>query len=94
MELIGGWYFNWISRPTEIPVFNVTCHPESKQTWEYVLNEGRKLVKEYPFEAGLWYPGGGITTNKFMHQLNLNLFQWGPAYVIDFMLMIFGQKQL
>jgi alcohol-forming fatty acyl-CoA reductase len=61
----------------------VTCHPENKQPWGYVLEEGRKLNQQYPMEAGLWYPGGDITTNKFVHELNVALFHWGPAYLID-----------
>lgn len=81
-------------RPSEIPVFNVTCHPESKQTWRYILEEGRKMVQKYPFEFGLWLPGGDITLNKKLHQLNVALFHWGPAYLIDFLMFCFGQKRL
>ncbi|CAG9797074.1 unnamed protein product [Chironomus riparius] len=80
-------------KPSEIPVFNVTCHPESKQTWEYILEEGRKMVQKYPFEFGLWLPGGGITMNKKLHKLNVALFHWGPAYLIDFLMFCFGQKR-
>jgi fatty acyl-CoA reductase len=81
-------------RPTEVPVFNVTCHPESKQPWGFILEVGRLMVRDYPFEFGLWIPGGGITTNKRFHQLNVALFHWLPAYVIDFLLFCFGQKRL
>lgn len=58
------------------------------------MNTGRSLVLDVPFEVGLWYPGGGITTNKFMHQLNVALFHWMPAYFIDFLMYCFGQKRL
>lgn len=37
----------------------------------------------YPMEAGLWYPGGDITTNELVHKINVALFHWGPAYLID-----------
>lgn len=78
----------------ELPVFNVTCNPESKRTWGYVLEEGRKMNQQYPLEAGLWYPGGDITTNKLVHKTNVVLFHWGPAYLIDFLMFCFGQKRL
>lgn len=52
------------------------------------------MNKLYPFEAGLWYPGGDITTNKLVHQINVALFHWGPAYLIDFLMLCFGQKRL
>ncbi|CRL03600.1 CLUMA_CG016511, isoform A, partial [Clunio marinus] len=77
----------------EIPVFNVTCNPGSKRPWGEVLMEGRKMNELYPFEAGLWYPGGDITTNKFAHKLNVALFHWGPAYLIDGLMFLFGQKR-
>jgi hypothetical protein len=43
-----------ICRQVEVPVFNVTCNPNNKQTWGFVLEEGRKMNEKYPFEAGLW----------------------------------------
>lgn len=75
--------FYCFKRPKEIPVFNVTCHPDNKKTWGYVLEEGRKLNEQYPMEAGLWYPNGDITTNALVHKINVALFHWGPAYLID-----------
>lgn len=78
----------------EIPVFNITC-PESKRTsWGEVLEEGKRIVYEYPFEAGVWYPDGGITTSKIVHTINVILFHWLPAYFIDFIMLILGQKRL
>jgi alcohol-forming fatty acyl-CoA reductase len=47
-------------KPAEIPVFNVTGNPESKRTWRFALEEGRKLVHEVPLEVGLWYPGNNF----------------------------------
>lgn len=81
-------------KPKETPVFNVTCHPESKRPWGYVLEQGRVMNKEFPYEVGLWYPGGDITTNAFVHNINVALFHWGPAYVIDGLMFLFGQKRL
>lgn len=47
-----------------------------------------------PFSQSLWFPDCTLTTNKFYYQLNALLFQWIPAYFIDFLLLIFGQKRL
>lgn len=78
----------------DIPVYNITC-PETKRTsWGEVLNEGKRIVYEYPFEAGVWYPDGDITTSKITHLINVTLFHWLPAYLIDFLMLIFGQKRL
>lgn len=45
-------------RPKNVPVFNITCCESKKVTWRFVLEEGKRLAYEYPFEAGLWYPDG------------------------------------
>jgi alcohol-forming fatty acyl-CoA reductase len=57
------------------------------------LNTGRKLNYEYPFEAGLWYPGGGMTLNYFKHYAILVICQWIPALLIDFLMLIFFQPR-
>lgn len=83
-----------LCRPKHIPVFNVTCSDSKKVTWREVLDLGRDLNVQYPFEAGVWYPGGDMTTNKLVHTLKLFFFQWVPAYIIDFLMFCFGQPRL
>lgn len=85
--------FSTVYRPVEIPVYHVTCDENKKTPWKVVLEEGRRLNNDYPFEIGLWYPGGGITTNKFLHKMNVALWHWGPAYLIDGLMFIFRQKR-
>ncbi|XP_055374528.1 uncharacterized protein LOC129607522 [Condylostylus longicornis] len=80
-------------KPESIPVYNMTCPEEKKVTWKFVMDLGKKIGYEHPFEAGLWYPDGNITTNYFVHMLNVILFMWIPAYLIDFLLLIAGQKR-
>lgn len=78
----------------EMPVFNVTCCESQKTTWKRVLELGESINAEYPIEAGVWYPGGSMTTSVVMHTMRAILFHWFPAYVIDFLLFCFGQKRL
>lgn len=59
-----------------------------------VIEMSKKINKEYPFNAGLWYPNPTITTNKLYHQINVLLFHWLPAYLLDFLMLILGQKRL
>lgn len=80
-------------KPIEIPVYNVTVSEKKKTKMSWVLETGKKINFDFPFEAGLWYPDGGITTNKFKHQLNVIFFHWLPAYFIDFLMLILGQKR-
>lgn len=62
--------------------------------WGEAIEMGKKIGYEYPMELCLWYPDGCITTNRLHHQINVILFHWLPAYFIDFILFILGQKRL
>lgn len=81
-------------RPKNIPVYNVTCCESQKKTWQDIIDNGKNICYAYPFEAGLWYPDGNITTSQIVHTLNVVFFHWLPAYLIDFLLLCFGQKRL
>ncbi|XP_017484385.1 PREDICTED: putative fatty acyl-CoA reductase CG5065 isoform X1 [Rhagoletis zephyria] len=80
-------------RPKNVPVFNLTVPDAKKRTWKWVMDVGRDLGMKYPFEIGLWYPDGHITTNKIYHWFCVIMFMWLPAYIIDFLLAIFGQRR-
>lgn len=80
-------------RPKEIPVYNVTLHESRRLTNKFSFDMSNKLRWEMPFSQSLWYPDCTLTTNKFYYQLNALLFQWIPAYFIDFLFLIFGQKR-
>lgn len=77
-----------------MPVYNLTPSKKVPPLWGEVIAIGRDINYEHPFEAGLWYPAGGFTTNKYYHYLVVFLFQWIPALFIDFLLMCFFQKRL
>lgn len=72
----------------------MTCSDNKKVTWREVLDNGKQIANEYPFEAGVWYPGGDMTTNRFAHAYRVFLFHLIPAYLIDFLMLCFGQKRL
>lgn len=63
-------------------------------TWGEILEKGRQIVYEYPFEGQVWYPDGDIRSNKFVHNIFIFFFQIIPAYLIDFLMLIFRQKRL
>lgn len=78
----------------DVAVYNLTCSDQKKMTWGEVISHGKRISYEYPFEAGVWYPNGTITTNKLEHLLKIVLFHWLPAYLIDFLMLVMGQKRL
>lgn len=82
------------SRPKEMSVICINTHKEYQKTWGEALSKGRSIALAHPFEAGLWYPNGSLTTNQLLHGFRLFFFQWIPAYFIDFLLFCLGKPRL
>ncbi|XP_020290792.1 putative fatty acyl-CoA reductase CG5065 [Pseudomyrmex gracilis] len=76
-----------------IPVYNITQGNVRPITWGEMLEKGRKIIYDYPFEGQAWYPDGDIRTNKYVHNLFVFFFHIIPAYLIDFLMLIFRQKR-
>ncbi|KAK0084560.1 hypothetical protein PV325_006789 [Microctonus aethiopoides] len=81
------------TRQKNIPVFNVTQSGVVPITWSEVVEKGKRVAYDYPFDAGIWYPGGDIRSSKFVHNLFVFFFHILPAYFIDFLMLIFRQKR-
>jgi hypothetical protein len=78
----------------DIPVYNMTLDETKRITYGEFFNIANAMKWEIPFSVSLWYPNATITLNRYWYFLNIILFQWIPAYFVDFLLMIFGQKRL
>ncbi|XP_011864992.1 PREDICTED: putative fatty acyl-CoA reductase CG5065 isoform X2 [Vollenhovia emeryi] len=76
-----------------IPVINVTQGNIKRLTWAEVLEKGRERLYEYPFDGVIWYPDGDIRSSKCVHNLFIFFFHIIPAYLIDFLMLIFLQKR-
>lgn len=81
-------------RPKEVPVFNLTNDGVVHITWGEVLDKGRKVVYDNPFEMQIWYPDGDMRSSKLVHDIYCIFLHWFPAYLIDFLMFIFRQKRL
>ncbi|KAI8127244.1 putative fatty acyl-CoA reductase [Lucilia cuprina] len=91
--IVIPYEFNKGKRPAEVPVYNITNAEHRKMLGGTVIEMSKRINKEYPFNAGLWYPNPTVTTNKLYHQFNVLMFHWLPAYFLDFLMLIFGQKR-
>ncbi|KAK7788972.1 hypothetical protein R5R35_013984 [Gryllus longicercus] len=76
----------------ETPVYNLTSGDMVHMTWGEVLEVGRKLVYEEPFEGVVWYPDGDIRDSRLAHELIVFFFHTLPAYFIDLLLLLALQK--
>jgi fatty acyl-CoA reductase len=81
-------------RPKEIPVYNITSSSVKRITFREMLDKGRKVVHDNPFEMMLWYPDGNMRSSRLVHNIYVIFLHFLPAYFIDFLLFIFRQKRL
>lgn len=83
-----------LSRSEVIPVYNVNIGHQKPTTWGEVLTIAKDYGRKYPLSWPLWYPNGDITTNVTAHKLKIIFYHLLPAYFIDFVLFLLGQKGL
>ncbi|XP_008183261.1 putative fatty acyl-CoA reductase CG5065 [Acyrthosiphon pisum] len=76
-----------------VPVYNLTQHNLNPITWDTVMSKGREETMKNPFELMLWYPTGSLTSNRFIHTYKVICYHWIPAYLIDGILFLLGQKR-
>lgn len=81
-------------RLTQVPVYNLTQDEVMPMTMGEVLDRGRRIVYENPFEMQIWYPDGDIRSSRLIHEIFCIFLHWIPAYFIDFLLFIFRQRRL
>lgn len=81
-------------RTKEIPVYNLTQDAVIRITMGEILEKGRSVVHENPFEMQVWYPDGDIRSSLFMHTLCCIFMHWLPALLIDFIMVLIRQKRL
>ncbi|XP_032590860.1 putative fatty acyl-CoA reductase CG5065 isoform X2 [Drosophila grimshawi] len=80
-------------RPIDVPVYNITNAEHRKMPMGDVIEMSKRINKQVPLNAGLWYPDACVTTNETYHKFNVAMFHWLPAYLLDFLMLILGQKR-
>lgn len=73
--------------------FNVVLPSKSLMTWGESLETGKRIFYENPLCFSLWYPDGSIKKNYYHHMISLFFFHLLPAYFIDGLLFLLGQKR-
>ncbi|CAK1554852.1 unnamed protein product [Leptosia nina] len=80
-------------KPEVIPIYNINSGHQKPTTWGDVLRIGKEYGRKFPLSWPLWYPNGDITTNYPLHEFKRIFYHLLPAYCIDFLLLIMGQKR-
>ncbi|XP_036147918.1 putative fatty acyl-CoA reductase CG5065 isoform X3 [Monomorium pharaonis] len=79
-------------KSTKPRFLNATANQENPISWGDALEIGKKHFFENPFSQPLWYPGGRLTSSKVLHWLVVIFLQTIPAYVLDILLIVTGNK--
>jgi len=84
---------NVLRRDRERRVFHLTSSTEFKITWAEIIESGRKIVRdEVPFNGVVWYPGGSMKKSRLFHNICVILFHMLPAYLVDALIFLSGNK--
>jgi fatty acyl-CoA reductase len=75
-------------------VYNLTSSSVKRITFREMLDNGRRVVHDNPFEMMLWYPDGKLQSSRLVHCIYVIFLHFLPAYFIDLLLLVFRQKRL
>lgn len=81
-----------LEKPTKPMFLNATMNQENPITWGDAIEIGKKHALANPFSQPLWYPGGRLTTSKILHWFAILFLHTIPAYLLDILLIMTGNK--
>ncbi|VEN49495.1 unnamed protein product [Callosobruchus maculatus] len=90
--LLATWEQGIKQLKTGVEVYNVTANMDQPWSWGEALEMGRKYVFQYPYSTCLWYPGGSPKSSYLVHVVAAFFFHLLPAYFIDFIMTLTGNK--
>uniref|UniRef100_A0A8D8LSN1 Fatty acyl-CoA reductase n=1 Tax=Cacopsylla melanoneura TaxID=428564 RepID=A0A8D8LSN1_9HEMI len=90
--LLAAYKRGQTKAPQPTLVLNMSSNEIEPITWGEIIERGKKLIMDYPFEAGLWFPNGQIRSNRFWHYFFVIFTQILPAYLVDFVMVLIRQK--
>ncbi|XP_065217208.1 putative fatty acyl-CoA reductase CG5065 [Planococcus citri] len=78
----------------EVGVYNISQNSFENVTWRELLHTCMRALAKYPLDIMLWYPNTDpATKSMFVYTIKCIFLHYLPAYVIDFILLLAGQKQ-
>lgn len=76
----------------DLQIYNITSSKQLPITWNQFLDLSRDTLKDYPAMKVFWFPDGRMCSNYYFYLLYFMLFQFIPACIIDFGMLI-GRKK-
>lgn len=83
--------------PHEMPIYNLNL-PRYPNHENYVTTVSyqkalTKILTKAPLKPGIWFPNMTHFNDGFYYKLNVILFQFLPALILDGFLMLFGKEK-
>ncbi|XP_055711091.1 putative fatty acyl-CoA reductase CG5065 [Phlebotomus papatasi] len=75
-----------------LPIYNCSTSDVRPTTFNEVVNLGKDLSPQWPFDQTLWAPGGSVTNWKAYNYVKVILLHVLPAIIIDTALKLSGKK--
>ncbi|KAL5286797.1 hypothetical protein ACFFRR_008046 [Megaselia abdita] len=70
-------------------IAHMTSSNEIKISWAEIIELGRWVIEnKLPLNGVVWYPGGSMKSNYYVHYICMILFHWIPAIFIDALLIL------
>ncbi|CAN7999089.1 unnamed protein product [Ixodes hexagonus] len=94
MMITSSWHI-WKQPPMSAPfVINCTSGSFRRLTWQQIFEYSKPLVLKYPSNVVYRYPGGSFKTSHFWHAVACQLDHNLPAFFVDTLARLFGQKPI
>ena len=88
-KLLFGLFRN---RPNEVAVYSCTTGHRNPLTWGMLEKWAFESWLKYPPKEMMWYPSSYFTTSDLSFKLNTAIFQQLPAYFLDTVARMTGQR--
>lgn len=89
--LICATWHNTMQQNNSIKIYNCTSGADGLR-WGLLTKLVSKYAIESPSKYVMWYPGVTVCTSKFIHNLLTITLHFFPAFIMDFVLKLMGNK--
>lgn len=86
--IVASWK-NLYGSEVNTRIAHMTSSNEIKISWAEIIELGRWVIEnKIPLNGVVWYPGGSMKSNYYVHYVCMILFHWIPAIFIDALLIL------
>lgn len=77
-----------------LSIFHCTSSTTNPFRWDIIINRIDEFLHGYPVKSAIWYPSLKFHSSLFMYKLSAIFFHFIPAFFLDLMLRLGGQRPM